>query len=79
MQNAVSDDVRKVVGATAKRIAGQVENTTAQVQQAAGRAHAGVGDAIRTQPIIATLAAFALGCVIGRLGSVVPAKRAAGS
>jgi hypothetical protein len=70
MLDAVSDEVRKAVGPTANRIAGRLENTAVQVHQAAGRAHAGVGDAIRAQPIIAALAAFALGCIVGGLGSV---------
>lgn len=79
MRDAVSGEVRKAIGVTAKSIAGGVEGAAVQVHQAAGRARAGVGDAIRAHPIIAALAAFALGCVVGGLGSGMPAKQADGS
>ena len=79
MPDAVLDDVRKAVGTTATRVAGEVENAVAQVHQAAGRAGAGVGDAIRARPFATALAAFALGCVVGGLGSGMLTKPANGS
>jgi hypothetical protein len=86
MRKAVSNHVRKAVNTTATRIAGGVtkvagraENAVAQVHQPEGRANTGVVEAIRAQPIVAALAAFALGCVVGRLGSGMSAKQANGS
>src|SRR5271154_5764966 len=68
MRKAVSNDVRKAVNTTATRIAGRVtkvagraERAVAQVHQTAGHADTGVIEAIRAQPIVAALAAFALG------------------
>jgi hypothetical protein len=79
MSDSVSGGLYDSVGSAAQHVAGGVHQAVETAEHVACRAHDGVGEVrevIRAQPITAALVVFALGYLFGRLGSLIPTRRA---
>jgi hypothetical protein len=79
VSGSVSGGIQDSIGAAAQHVAGGVHRAVENAEHVACRAHDGVGEVrevIRAQPITAALVVFALGYLFGRLGSLIPSRRA---
>jgi hypothetical protein len=71
----VAGETQASIGATARRVAGGLQEAASRVQQTASRTQDRITESrkvIRAQPITAALCIFALGYLFGRLGSRRP-------
>jgi hypothetical protein len=75
MSDSVGGGVPDSIPEAAQRVAPGIQQASDQAQHAAGMAQSGVGgvrEVIRAQPITSALIVFALGYLLGRLGSLIP-------
>jgi hypothetical protein len=70
MSDSTGGGTQDSIGAAAQRVAGGVQDAANQVQHAAWGGVGEMRDVIRAQPIVAALVVFAMGYLLGRLGSI---------
>ena len=78
MNDTVAGRAQASIGATARNVAGSVQEATSQVLHTASGAQGGateMREMIRAQPLTAALLMFAFGYFLGRLGSLIPSRR----
>jgi hypothetical protein len=75
---AVAREAPSAIRHAARSVAGGIEHAAGRVRVGAAHARDGIGEVravIRAQPITAALFVFALGYIVGRLGSFLPSGR----